>query len=67
MLSYVTVAGYSTSVGDKNNTPLYFAGAPRFEHTGQVVLFRHNGKSWTTVQRINGDQVSNTLEKGPLF
>lgn len=67
MLSCVTVAGYSTSVGEKNNAPLYFAGAPRFEHTGQVVLFRHDGKNWIVVQRINGDQVSHCLEKVYFF
>ncbi|XP_073333208.1 integrin alpha-L-like [Pagrus major] len=49
--------GYSTSVGEKNEALLYFTGAPRFEHIGQVVLFRHDGKSWTTAQRINGEQI----------
>ncbi|XP_054460569.1 integrin alpha-D [Anoplopoma fimbria] len=49
--------GYSISVGEKNNVPLYFTGAPRFEHTGQVVLFRHDGKIWTAAQRIIGDQI----------
>ncbi|XP_054635985.1 integrin alpha-D [Dunckerocampus dactyliophorus] len=49
--------GYSVSVGQMNNVPLYFAGAPRFQHTGQVLLFRHNGSSWEASQRINGDQI----------
>lgn len=49
--------GYSISVGEKNSAALYFSGAPRFEHTGQVVLFRHNGKNWTAAQRINGHQI----------
>uniref|UniRef100_A0A8C2WYR7 VWFA domain-containing protein n=1 Tax=Cyclopterus lumpus TaxID=8103 RepID=A0A8C2WYR7_CYCLU len=49
--------GYSISVGEKNSAPLYFSGAPRFEHIGQVVLFRLNGKNWTAAQRINGDQI----------
>ncbi|KAI3352734.1 hypothetical protein L3Q82_019312 [Scortum barcoo] len=50
--------GYSVSVGERNQAPLYFTGAPRFEHTGQVILFnRHNGKNWTVSQRINGDQI----------
>uniref|UniRef100_A0A8P4G3Z1 VWFA domain-containing protein n=1 Tax=Dicentrarchus labrax TaxID=13489 RepID=A0A8P4G3Z1_DICLA len=48
--------GYSISVGEKNKAPLYFAGAPRFEHTGQVVLFRLECKNWITEQRIKGDQ-----------
>ncbi|KAM9363268.1 integrin alpha-L-like [Symphorus nematophorus] len=45
------------SVGEKNNTPLYFMGAPRFERTGQVVLLRHDCKNWTAAQRIIGDQI----------
>ncbi|XP_036940730.1 integrin alpha-L-like isoform X2 [Acanthopagrus latus] len=49
--------GYSTSVGEKNKAPLYFTGAPRFEHKGQVLLFQYNGKNWTTAQRINGEQI----------
>ncbi|XP_070684031.1 integrin alpha-X [Pempheris klunzingeri] len=49
--------GYSLSVGEKNNARLYITGAPRFEHIGQVVCFRHDGKNWTVAQRINGDQI----------
>uniref|UniRef100_A0A3Q3IWD3 VWFA domain-containing protein n=1 Tax=Monopterus albus TaxID=43700 RepID=A0A3Q3IWD3_MONAL len=49
--------GYSVSVGHKTNTALYFTGAPRLNHTGQVILFRHNGTKWTPVQRINGEQI----------
>ncbi|XP_040002025.1 integrin alpha-D [Xiphias gladius] len=49
--------GYSVAVGEKNNAPLLFTGAPRFEHTGQVVFFKHNGKNWTAAQRLNGDQI----------
>ncbi|XP_040892771.1 integrin alpha-L-like [Toxotes jaculatrix] len=49
--------GYSIAVGQKNNAPLYFTGAPRFEHTGQVVLFTHNGNNWIPAQRLNGDQI----------
>ncbi|KAF3687166.1 Integrin alpha-M CD11 antigen-like family member B [Channa argus] len=49
--------GYSVSVGEKNNIPLYFAGAPRFEHIGQVILFIYKSMKWTTVQRLNGTQI----------
>ena len=62
-LSYITVSGYSTAVGEKKNTLLYFAGAPRFNHMGQVVLFSRFGKDWRVVERVNGSQVSNCLEK----
>ncbi|XP_061686595.1 integrin alpha-D isoform X2 [Syngnathoides biaculeatus] len=49
--------GYSLSVGQVNRVPLYFTGAPRFEHVGQIVLFAHNGDSWNVTQRINGQQI----------
>ncbi|XP_038570378.1 integrin alpha-D isoform X1 [Micropterus salmoides] len=49
--------GYSISVGEKSNAPLYFTGAPRFNHTGQVVLFRKENKNWIAAQRLNGDQI----------
>ncbi|XP_024914576.1 integrin alpha-X isoform X2 [Cynoglossus semilaevis] len=49
--------GYSLSVGKRDNTPIYFTGAPRFKHLGQVVLFRHDGREWKTAQRVNGDQI----------
>ncbi|XP_059184742.1 integrin alpha-L-like isoform X1 [Centropristis striata] len=54
MNSYI---GSSISTGVKNSFSLYFMGAPRFEHTGQVVLLRHNWKKWTAAQRLNGDQI----------
>ncbi|KAG7486286.1 hypothetical protein JOB18_028599 [Solea senegalensis] len=49
--------GYSISVGQMANTPLYFTGAPRFRHTGQVVLFKRDGTEWTVAQRLDGDQI----------
>ncbi|XP_069024357.1 integrin alpha-X-like [Embiotoca jacksoni] len=49
--------GYSVSVGERNGVGLYFAGAPRFNHTGKVVLFRHEGKNWTAADGINGNQI----------
>ncbi|XP_071772136.2 integrin alpha-X [Centroberyx gerrardi] len=49
--------GYSLSAGEKNNVPLYFTGAPRFQHTGQVVLFTQVSNNWTAVERVNGEQI----------
>ncbi|XP_028264897.1 integrin alpha-M [Parambassis ranga] len=49
--------GYSVSVGQKNQVPLYFTGAPRFNHTGQVLLFKHDGINWTRAQRIKDGQI----------
>lgn len=58
----LTLAGYSVAVGEKSGNPLYFAGAPRFEHKGQVVLFRDTGTKWNATQNVSGDQVGNCLE-----
>ncbi|KAM9769914.1 integrin alpha-L [Menidia menidia] len=49
--------GYSISVGERNHTRVYMTGAPRFNHTGQVVLFQHEKNKWKLAQRINGDQI----------
>ncbi|XP_060942973.1 integrin alpha-M-like [Limanda limanda] len=49
--------GYSISVGKRDNASLYFAGAPRFEHTGQVLLFRRDGGNWAAAQSLNGTQI----------
>ncbi|XP_037546385.1 integrin alpha-D [Nematolebias whitei] len=49
--------GYSLSVGEKNGVAIYFTGAPRFNHTGQVVLFTKKDKNWKPAQRINTDQI----------
>lgn len=48
--------GYSVSAGKKNTTALYFTGAPKYNHIGQVVLFTSTGGEWILVQRINGEQ-----------
>uniref|UniRef100_A0A3B3UF29 Integrin alpha-L-like n=1 Tax=Poecilia latipinna TaxID=48699 RepID=A0A3B3UF29_9TELE len=38
--------GYSLSVGERNGTSLYFTGAPRFNHMGEVVVFRRDEDKW---------------------
>lgn len=54
-------AGYSLSVGERNGKPLYFTGAPRFNHTGQVVVFQRDEDKWKIIQRIPDDKVGNHL------
>ncbi|XP_035992986.1 integrin alpha-L-like [Fundulus heteroclitus] len=49
--------GYSLSVGERNGKPLYFTGAPRFNHMGQVIVFQPDDDDWKPVQRITEDQV----------
>ncbi|KAM4595822.1 integrin alpha-L-like [Fundulus diaphanus] len=49
--------GYSLSVGERNGKPLYFTGAPRFNHMGQVIVFQPDDDDWKPVQRITEDQI----------
>ncbi|XP_029948934.1 integrin alpha-M isoform X2 [Salarias fasciatus] len=49
--------GYSISVGERNGVAAYFTGAPRFEHRGRVVLFKHDGRKWTVAGRLTGEQI----------
>ncbi|XP_024119847.1 integrin alpha-D [Oryzias melastigma] len=49
--------GFSLSTGERNGVPLYFSGAPRFQHTGQVVIFTRTGRHWTVQQRLEGTKV----------
>uniref|UniRef100_A0A3P9MCR1 Uncharacterized protein n=1 Tax=Oryzias latipes TaxID=8090 RepID=A0A3P9MCR1_ORYLA len=49
--------GFSLSTGERNGVPLYFSGAPRFQHTGQVVVFNRTGGQWMVQQRLKGSKV----------
>ncbi|XP_078803294.1 integrin alpha-L isoform X2 [Oryzias latipes] len=49
--------GFSLSTGERNGVPLYFSGAPRFQHTGQVVVFNRTGGQWMVQQRLEGSEV----------
>lgn len=60
IVSILHLAGYAVSVGERNNAVVYFAGAPRSGHVGQVVLFRNGVMNWTVAQRISGNQVSHS-------
>ncbi|KAJ8364863.1 hypothetical protein SKAU_G00136940 [Synaphobranchus kaupii] len=49
--------GYSVAVGKKANKSLYFSGAPRFQHMGQILLFRKDNGHWVVIQKKNGSQI----------
>ncbi|KAJ8264628.1 hypothetical protein GJAV_G00151440 [Gymnothorax javanicus] len=49
--------GYSVAVGQKANKPICFSGAPRFQHTGLVLLFHEVSGQWVVLQRKNGSQI----------
>ncbi|XP_042559776.1 integrin alpha-L-like [Clupea harengus] len=49
--------GYSVAVGKKNGIPLYFTGAPRYKHKGQVIVFSRITSNWTVTQRLDNEQI----------
>lgn len=67
LLFLLTLLGYSLSVGERNGSPLYFTGAPRFDHVGQVIVFQPDDDKWNTTQRITGDQVIYHLNDAMLL
>lgn len=46
------------AAGTKNNNKVYFSGAPRFRHKGQVVVFYKGNTNWIVKYREVGQQVS---------
>ncbi|KAG9350245.1 hypothetical protein JZ751_026599 [Albula glossodonta] len=49
--------GYSVEVGRKSNKDLYFSGAPRYQHTGQVLVFHQTNGNWTVAETKKGEQI----------
>ncbi|XP_048842791.1 integrin alpha-L-like isoform X1 [Brienomyrus brachyistius] len=49
--------GYLVAAGKKNNNKVYFTGAPRFRHIGQVVVFYKGSTNWTVKYRETGQQI----------
>uniref|UniRef100_A0A8C6QNZ6 Integrin alpha M n=1 Tax=Nannospalax galili TaxID=1026970 RepID=A0A8C6QNZ6_NANGA len=60
--------GYASAVILRNRVPNLLLGAPRYQHTGLVVMFRENAGAWephTDIkgsQRITGSQLSPGLQ-----
>lgn len=54
-----------TSVVSSKQGRVYVAGAPRFNHTGKVILFSmHNNRSLTIHQALRGEQVMEGRRQG---
>ncbi|XP_026859904.2 integrin alpha-X-like isoform X2 [Electrophorus electricus] len=51
--------GYSVAVAKLENSTVYFAGAPRYKHTGLVLGFSQNSrhKHWEVSHRADGSQL----------
>ncbi|KAK3549938.1 hypothetical protein QTP86_016875, partial [Hemibagrus guttatus] len=57
---YQGMAGYVGYDVQSAYTPsgvLYIAGAPRYNHTGRVIVYRMNGTNVTVTQNLEGEQI----------
>uniref|UniRef100_A0AC11AXD0 Integrin subunit alpha 1 n=1 Tax=Ovis aries TaxID=9940 RepID=A0AC11AXD0_SHEEP len=49
--------GYTVSSATIPGDVLYIAGQPRYNHTGQVVIYRMEGRDIRILQTLNGEQI----------
>uniref|UniRef100_A0A8C6QSE8 Integrin alpha M n=1 Tax=Nannospalax galili TaxID=1026970 RepID=A0A8C6QSE8_NANGA len=49
--------GYASAVILRNRVPNLLLGAPRYQHTGLVVMFRENAGAWEPHTDIKGSQI----------
>lgn len=54
----VLLAGYDVQSAYTPNGVLYITGAPRFNHSGRVMVYRFDGENFTITQTLNGEQVN---------
>ncbi|XP_053371496.1 integrin alpha-1 [Clarias gariepinus] len=54
MAGYV---GYDVQSAYTESGVLYIAGAPRYNHTGRVIVYRFNGENVTVTQNLEGEQI----------
>lgn len=50
--------GYTVNSALTPGGVLYIAGQPRYNHTGQVVIYKMEGREVQVLQRLSGEQVS---------
>uniref|UniRef100_A0A8C0V6H4 Integrin subunit alpha 1 n=1 Tax=Cyanistes caeruleus TaxID=156563 RepID=A0A8C0V6H4_CYACU len=49
--------GYTVNSALTPGGVLYIAGQPRYNHTGQVIVYKMEGKEVQVIQRLNGEQI----------
>uniref|UniRef100_A0A8C0EZZ0 Integrin subunit alpha 1 n=1 Tax=Bubo bubo TaxID=30461 RepID=A0A8C0EZZ0_BUBBB len=49
--------GYTVNSALTPGSVLYIAGQPRYNHTGQVIIYKMEGKEVQVLQRLNGEQI----------
>lgn len=58
LLVFVFFVGYDVQSASTPGGVLYIAGAPRYNHTGRVVIYRLEGNNTIVTQILPGEQVS---------
>jgi len=53
----VVLPGYDVQSAYTPNGVLYITGAPRFNHSGRVLVYRFDGENFTIIQTLKGEQV----------
>ena len=51
-------SGYTVNSATVSGDVLYIAGQPRYNHTGQVVIYRMEDGDIRILQTLNGEQVN---------
>ncbi|MEE6458195.1 hypothetical protein FKM82_000208, partial [Ascaphus truei] len=49
--------GYTVTSASVSGEEIYIVGQPRYNHTGQVIIYRMNGKEIEILQTLNGEQI----------
>ncbi|KAM4808344.1 LOW QUALITY PROTEIN: integrin alpha-1 [Rhinophrynus dorsalis] len=49
--------GYTVSSASVNGEEIYIAGQPRYNHTGQVIIYKMKGKKIEILQTLTGEQI----------
>ncbi|XP_053557238.1 integrin alpha-1 [Bombina bombina] len=49
--------GYTVSSASVSGEEIYIAGQPRYNHTGQVIIYKMNGKTIQILQTLYGEQI----------
>lgn len=50
--------GYTVTSASVKGGEIYIAGQPRYNHTGQVILYKMHGRDINIIGTLNGEQVS---------
>ncbi|XP_040277198.1 integrin alpha-1 [Bufo bufo] len=49
--------GYTVSSASMHGEEIYIAGQPRYNHTGQVIIYQMNGHKINVLQTLKGEQI----------